>query len=536
MTPTIHFQAFRLFWNEFKSRGDSWTLLSLSALCCVITDAVLPPCLAAILQRISSSAPYTGLDWPYWGFTAGIVALAPLVKRRLWLRGKLEWVGNSALTSKLNQALLHHRPHPRQPNSLAGGATSQLMQSWRAFVFAVTESFVWVLVGFISLTVLLWQRAPLMTAVFVLLLLIMGLHSLQTSRKLVKTGLAKSKEQAAMIALLEAAAANSPMSWIMRRLTMHRKQAAGRYRDTAHLHHRVTVQAHTVFQALHSSLKLCAIGLCAYISASHPEWTGTAFLIVWFSMTMSDRIGLMRSLVEDMANVAGQTGAVVVMLGQREETVKEALPQLESAVITFRQLSIEPAPGVTIRYPDWQFKSGQFNVITGPSGSGKSTLIEALAGTGHYTGSIRFGNQYELRNYDPGDSVVYARQAAVEVPLTIAGLFDEAVTPDQIHKALSYTGVSNLQPSRTIQSLSGGEQSRVLLAAQLRAATTTASAQIVLADEPTKGLDPDSMVQLLLGLQAHIAQHPQLIYIFTSHDALVKTAATALFEIPKPDV
>jgi iron complex transport system ATP-binding protein len=141
---------------------------------------------------------------------------------------------------------------------------------------------------------------------------------------------------------------------------------------------------------------------------------------------------------------------------------------------------------------------GTLLAITGPNGAGKSTLIKALVGLLPHTGEVRIGNA-EIAALEPAErarTVAYIPQrssimASIAVRDVVAQAryahrtrFGRANPADQaVARALEQTDLTALA-RRAFDTLSGGEQRRVLLA---RALAT--EARILLFDEPTSGLD-----------------------------------------------
>ncbi len=164
---------------------------------------------------------------------------------------------------------------------------------------------------------------------------------------------------------------------------------------------------------------------------------------------------------------------------------------------------------------------GESCAIEGPSGSGKSTLLNILGCLDNPTMGT-----YELNGVDVntlndnqrtalrGSAIGFVFQAfhllskrTVLDNVTLASLYSTNMgpfrTPDQIHAealvAIDRVGLGD-QVLQETQTLSGGQKQRVAIA---RAIATKPS--LLLADEPTGNLDPEStagVVDLLVDLAA----------------------------------
>ena len=136
---------------------------------------------------------------------------------------------------------------------------------------------------------------------------------------------------------------------------------------------------------------------------------------------------------------------------------------------------------------------GQLTAICGPNGAGKSTLLRALAGL--EPGSVTLGNQplaalaprtraqaigYLPQHPHPAWNLTAAALVRLgRLPHRTSAAEDDAA----VHAALAALDAAHLA-ARGIQTLSGGERARVLLARVL-----AGNPQWVLADEPLASLD-----------------------------------------------
>jgi cell division transport system ATP-binding protein len=174
----------------------------------------------------------------------------------------------------------------------------------------------------------------------------------------------------------------------------------------------------------------------------------------------------------------------------------------------------------------FEIKSGEFLFIVGPSGAGKTTLIKLILAvvkpsSGEITvtfpkGQKKKGKIEEIRRLI---GTVYQDTRLVN-DKTVAENIDLALDiinipkqerPDIIQKVLKKTGLedkANLFPSQ----LSGGELQRTSLARAL-----AIKPLLLLADEPTGNLDPESSWKLV-ELLRKINKEDQTTIIMTTHN------------------
>ncbi|MFY9240457.1 MAG: ABC transporter ATP-binding protein [Roseovarius sp.] len=151
---------------------------------------------------------------------------------------------------------------------------------------------------------------------------------------------------------------------------------------------------------------------------------------------------------------------------------------------------------------------GELVGIIGPNGAGKTTLMRAALGLIQSSGSSSLA---ALDARARGRSVAWMPQAReIAWPVTVETLVALGRTPhlaggarvscaDQhaVDLALAQMGLSEMR-GRTATHLSGGEQARALIARALAQETP-----LLMADEPTAGLDPAHQIatmQIFAGL------------------------------------
>ncbi|QWT18262.1 ATP-binding cassette domain-containing protein [Collinsella sp. zg1085] len=184
---------------------------------------------------------------------------------------------------------------------------------------------------------------------------------------------------------------------------------------------------------------------------------------------------------------------------QPEKTVQPLL-RLEDVSYRYQQRA-----GRALKDLSLDIQAGEFLGIIGPSGAGKSTLMSTLSGAiPHHFGGALYGAIYlngtdtcEISLTDISRVVGSVLQdidtqmvASVVLDELLFGLenfgVDHADISARIDRALKRVGILDLK-DREIATLSGGQKQKVAIAAIL-----ALQPQVMVLDEPTAALDPES--------------------------------------------
>ena len=172
-------------------------------------------------------------------------------------------------------------------------------------------------------------------------------------------------------------------------------------------------------------------------------------------------------------------------------------PAMERAIAIDNVSFYWPTGAAVLRNCSLEVEPGEFCMLLGNNGSGKSTLLRLLAGllkkqTGHIATQGPVGFVFQ----NPDHQLVMPTVGA-DVAF---GLVKEELSLSQVKarvdEALGAVNLSHLQ-RRAIYALSGGQKQRVAIAGAI-----AQHCQILLLDEPTALLDPDSQIDLVRQVQA----------------------------------
>lgn len=177
----------------------------------------------------------------------------------------------------------------------------------------------------------------------------------------------------------------------------------------------------------------------------------------------------------------------------------------------------------------FQADQGEFIAIVGPSGSGKSTLLRCIAlrekwsegqlivdGTelfpAKWTDQLKLRKEWAFLEEKPNLNLKRSALKNVFSGLSQLPLWRKltgtASTTDHI-RAMDYlerVGLIDKAKLLPAEKLSGGEQQRVVIAKAL-----AQGAKVILADEPTKGLDPESAGKVMQDFRALCKEQNMII-------------------------
>ena len=193
----------------------------------------------------------------------------------------------------------------------------------------------------------------------------------------------------------------------------------------------------------------------------------------------------------------------------------------------------EPVPA--LRGIDLQVLPGDFVAVSGPSGCGKSTLLNVIGLLDRPDGGACRLDGDDVSSWSEAQRAAFRNrrlgfvfqsfhllpflnvQANVELPLLYArgGTAGHAPDPGGVLRSVGLEGLATRYPSE----LSGGQQQRVAIARAL-----LLGADLLLADEPTGNLDPDSSKNIL-DLFTDLASRGRTVVLVT-HDPTVAARAT----------
>lgn len=195
---------------------------------------------------------------------------------------------------------------------------------------------------------------------------------------------------------------------------------------------------------------------------------------------------------------------------------------------------------VAFSTPDLTIKDGEYVAIVGPSGSGKTTLLSLLGGMlspdsgqvelqGKSIYDLSVTERTELRRKTIGfvfqtfNLIPYlTARENVQIPLYLAGM-SPAGQGSRAEELLEQVGLGNRLNHKPCE-MSTGQQQRVALAR-----TLANSPQLILADEPTGNLDPESKAAVMGIFAKFVADGGTIVMV--THDPASAAQATRRLRI-----
>ncbi len=202
------------------------------------------------------------------------------------------------------------------------------------------------------------------------------------------------------------------------------------------------------------------------------------------------------------------------------------------AGLELRDLSAGAGRHPVVQHLSMRVPPGAVLVVTGPAGSGIGGVLAVLAGAGQPRhGAVLLGGRPvdpdlvgHAIGYAPADPTVVGTLTAIEnVALT---LLARNVQPgDAWEQSAQHLGELGLPPAlqhNLTEQLSGGQRQRVALAR-----ATIGQPHLVIADDPTSELDPDT-AQRVIGIIRALASRGASIVLSTTDPAVDRVATQRL--------
>lgn len=179
-------------------------------------------------------------------------------------------------------------------------------------------------------------------------------------------------------------------------------------------------------------------------------------------------------------------------------------------MIKLKDLSFSYPDGIVLENVNMEIHKGDSIALLGSNGSGKSTLVKLILGLMEPSqGAIT--RQYHTIAYVPQQGLEDVLFPVSVNELLKFRLAKSKGSQQRIHDALKRVGMQD-HGKKLIKQLSGGQRQRVLIAREL-----LVQPDILILDEPTTGLDQESITKLYALLKGLNENENMTIILVTHH-------------------
>lgn len=198
-------------------------------------------------------------------------------------------------------------------------------------------------------------------------------------------------------------------------------------------------------------------------------------------------------------------------------------------IIEYHGVDVLRNEHIALKNVDWRVEKGQLVYLLGRVGSGKSSLLKTVYGEVPVTGGSARVFDYQLEKLRRRDIPALRRQIGIvfqdfqlltdrtawdnlDFVLGATGWSDRKAREERIEEVLRLTGMTN-KAFKMPHHLSGGEQQRIVIARAL-----LNKPGLILADEPTGNLDPETARQIMTHLADIAAAGTAVVVATHNHD------------------
>jgi cell division transport system ATP-binding protein len=197
------------------------------------------------------------------------------------------------------------------------------------------------------------------------------------------------------------------------------------------------------------------------------------------------------------------------------------------SIIKLRGVDVYQQKHLVLNNVNLQIDKGEFVFLIGQTGSGKSSLLKIIYGDLHIAGGEGLVAGFDLKKLAEKDVPFLRRKLGIVFQdfqlltdrtiednlifvMKATGWKDKKLITERIYDVLDKVGLRS-KMKKMPHELSGGEQQRIVIARAL-----LNDPEIILADEPTGNLDPDTSEEIVILLK-QISQGGTAV-LMASHD------------------
>lgn len=205
----------------------------------------------------------------------------------------------------------------------------------------------------------------------------------------------------------------------------------------------------------------------------------------------------------------------------------------ENVVINLQKVDVFQQKHLVLSNVNLDIAKGEFVFLIGQTGSGKSSLLKIIYGDLHIGNGAGAVAGFDLKNLTDKEVPYLRRKLGIvfqdfqllsdrtveqnlEFVLKATGWDDKNLINERIKDVLEKVGLRS-KIKKMPHEMSGGEQQRVVIARAL-----LNNPEIILADEPTGNLDPDTSEEIVLLLK-QISQSGTAVLMATHDYHIIRT-------------
>jgi len=207
---------------------------------------------------------------------------------------------------------------------------------------------------------------------------------------------------------------------------------------------------------------------------------------------------------------------------------------IANSIIKLRGVDIYQQAHLVLSGVNLHVDKGDFVWLIGQTGSGKSSLLKVIYGDLGVSTGDGYACGYDLNHIKPKDIPFLRRKLGIvfqdfqlltdrsveqnlQFVMRATGWTDKKLISDKALEVLEKVGLRS-KLKKMPHELSGGEQQRVVIARAL-----LNDPEIILADEPTGNLDPDTSEEIVLLLKQISSQMGTAVIIATHDYHIIRT-------------
>ncbi len=208
-------------------------------------------------------------------------------------------------------------------------------------------------------------------------------------------------------------------------------------------------------------------------------------------------------------------------------------------IVELQGVTVMQDDNIVLRDVNLEIKAGEFVYVIGKVGSGKSSLLKTLYAEVPFEGRGGFVAGYDLSKLRTGDVPYLRRRMGIvfqdfqlltdrsvydnlEFVLRATGWKKKVDIDKRIREVLAQVDMINKGYKKPHQ-LSGGEQQRVVIARAL-----LNNPDLILADEPTGNMDPETTDNLMVLLRQINSSGRSVIMATHNHNVITKFPARTI--------